>query len=113
MAIAERDKPPLHPGDELVEYLSFLELEMRRAMRSIAENDVAGLEQSLREQETLCSQLNLLLGTGGAALSPTAMQKVHLATNSARDLSRSYLLLVEHAGANAEQLRRLCRTYIV
>ncbi len=96
-----------------LEQLAQLKAAIHRARTAIAENDVMVLEESIRDQEALCSHLKSLLSPMVRETDRTSVESVRSATASLRELTLTYSLLLEHAEAHARQLHRLCRSYTV
>ncbi len=113
MTTIKTGKTPIHSVDLYVAHLANLQGQIDRAITAISKDDIVALEKSLGEQEALCCDLKALIDRMGKdpELNPDSIRSAQIATVPTRELTCTYLLLLQHAGANAQQLYRLCRSY--
>ena len=95
---------------------------LQSAMRAIAENDIALLEESVAEQAMICANLALLSKAFDETLpaavpgSPASLEdpvglSISSAIHDVRRLNLQYASLLKHSGRSLHLLTLLCRSY--
>jgi hypothetical protein len=104
--------------------LQDLAMELQTAIKAIASNSVADLEESVAKQEMLCCSLSSLARTLSedlrvsssqqqikATLSGEVSQKIRTANQAVLDLNLQYASLLKHSGRSIALLSSLCKSH--
>jgi uncharacterized membrane-anchored protein YhcB (DUF1043 family) len=101
----------------MIDYLQHLEalgMELENAMAAVGANALSRFEESLGNQQSLCSRLQALGGkreAAGRQAEPLSL-RLREAAESLQKLNRCYASLIRHSSESVRQLAGLKRSYM-
>jgi hypothetical protein len=109
-------------ASEYLDSLRAMTQELNRAMNAIARNNLAGLEESIDNQQVLSARLarlaNLLSlpleslsGVARPSMDAELLQQIHSADNTLQTLNRQYAALLQHSSRSIALMASLFSSF--